>query len=236
MTQRLFLFVLFFFVVAVDAQSINLLNPWSQVYLDVVNFGISINDPNQTPQRIWLTWEYTVGVMDAVGAVYRTEFTYDEVKVQMGSFRPLDPFELEPEYNGFDELIRTYNSTSAHVSFMPNGMYTVTAFYLRPVSVGGATINSASRAGVTLGSVALPVEYMAPTNNSIVTEDFLLLVRLYELPQAGSAQFVISNGTSTQTLVLAQARYYALHQINNTIDITNSTINSTSGEPIYFFE
>jgi hypothetical protein len=230
------IWIFFIFAVAVDAQSITIGNPQSRTYVDTTAVSFNINDGTNIPQRIWITWEYIGGthtgiaILDGIGALYRTELTNDETKFQSFNFQTSDPLAS----GHFDELTKFNGMTWDHADFIPDGIYQVVAEYQRPWSVGGGMVTSAPRPSVRPDTRTLPIRSVTPANNSIVAKDFLLLVRLWEMPAAGSAQIVISNGTSSQTFILQQVLYFALNQINHTIDTTNSTIISTSGEPIYF--
>ena len=171
----------------INAQSIALGAPTSMTHLNNANVVISITDGSNVPQRVYLTWVCTASIYSGmVGVTYVTDFSSVEHS-QSGSVAILDI-----TGNG---LMSVATKNGVDVTFFLDGTYTVTALYVRPVSLGGGTISSASRTGVRLDSITLPFAVVYPTHGVTVPSLFTVDMALNELAATNSVHISVWNST-----------------------------------------
>lgn len=202
-----------------DAQTITLNDPVNTTYVDSVKTNWTIHETGGSPQKIFMTWTYSSGT---------SSHYLDSVWVlTLATNSTTGNFNFDPASVLIDHHFISVSRDTA----MPDGTWKVYMSYIRPASVGGATVNSTSKTKVITSTHTPPPTLISPTSASSHTSPFSLHYTLPSVPLANSVTLRFT-GTTTLVMVMSTSKTVSFNLNTHNITGSSATILSASSNTL----
>ncbi len=199
-----------------QAQSITLSLPVSnQTYVNNMPVSYSISEPNGTPQSISMQWTLTASSVPGVtvGQVWVLTLTTTNSSTSFS----FNPSAVTSDTN--------FSSVSPNTN-LPDGTYNILIRYMRPASVGGATVSSTTKTNVKTDTSTVIPTLTSPATNSTSGRTIAIDYELPETPQSNSTHLIFQNQNTTVDLTMSTAKTVAFNL--DTTNISNVVILSAT--------